>query len=54
VNVGAADAGSENLDEHIVDANLGNVYIFEPKAGLAAGFDESFHNSNIATGAAAV
>ena len=43
VQIGAANAGAANLDEHVVDADLRPRHVFEPQAGFGLGFDESFH-----------
>ena len=43
VQIGAADAGAQHADQHIVDAEgrLGNV--FEPQAGRRLALDQSLH-----------
>ena len=43
VHVGAADAGPQDLDQHIVDADLGHGDVVEPEARLGVFFDEGFH-----------
>src|SRR5262249_55565419 len=51
VDVGAADAGLENANQNVVDADPGLLDIFQPESGLAAAFDQSFHRtSTIACG----
>ena len=43
VDVGAANARFQHLDQHIVDPDLGDFDVFEPKAGLAFRLHEGFH-----------
>jgi hypothetical protein len=43
VDVGAADAGLVNLDQHILGADLGHRAGFGPQADLGFRFDQSFH-----------
>src|SRR5438477_2457998 len=45
VNVGAADAGLQHLDEHVVDADLRGRHVVEPQAGLAAALHQGFHST---------
>ena len=47
VDVGAADAGLQHANQHVVDADLGNRDVLEPQAWLALAFDQCFHDSTI-------
>jgi len=44
VEVGAADAGFKNLDEHVIDAHRGFGNIPQPQSGFCFGFDECLHD----------
>ena len=43
VDVGAADAGLQHLDQHVVDAVARLRHVLEPDAGFGFGLDECFH-----------
>src|SRR5436309_119925 len=43
VQVGAADAGAQDLDEDVVDADGGERDVVEPNADFTFGFDQGFH-----------
>ena len=43
VDVGAADAGAQHADQHVVDADLGDVDVFQPQARLAPALHQCFH-----------
>ena len=47
VEVGAADAGGFDLDEHIVRARFGNGHIFDNKAWGCFGFADGFHGFHL-------
>jgi hypothetical protein len=43
VDIGAADRGLEDADQHVVDADLGDRHILQPQAGRGVLLDEGFH-----------
>ena len=43
MEVGAADASAEHLDENVVDPDFRDGDFFEPEAGGGFGFDEGAH-----------
>jgi hypothetical protein len=43
VQVGAADRGLLQLDQHLVRADLGHRHFFHPDAGLGVALDQGFH-----------
>src|SRR5687767_10539579 len=47
VQVGAADSGLVNPDEHIIDPTLRLGDILEPETGFRLRFDEGFHDFTI-------
>ena len=42
VQVGAADAGLQHADQHVVDARLGHRNVFQPQARLGFAFHSAF------------
>ena len=49
VHVGAANARAQHLDEHVVDADFGDVHFPEPEARLAPALHQCSHAFTIAT-----
>ena len=45
VQVGAADAGAQHLDQHVVDADRRHRHVVEPQAGLGLLLDQGLHAS---------
>ena len=43
VNIGATDSGSQDLDQHIIDADSWNRHLGQPEARPGLGFDKRFH-----------
>src|SRR5580698_5472111 len=43
MQIGAADAGPADADQHVVDADGGFGNVFEPKSRLTLTFDQCFH-----------
>ena len=43
VDVGAADAGSQDFDQHVVDAELRHRHVFQPQTDFRFAFDQRFH-----------
>ena len=50
VEVGPADAGAIDADEHVVEAAFRFRHIFQPEAGFAFRFDEGFHGRGAYSG----
>src|SRR5690348_10763111 len=50
VDVGAANAGAKDLNQHVVDPDLRRLDIFQPKSGLALAFDQRLHSLNDSIG----
>src|ERR1035441_9709125 len=48
VDIGAADAGPQHVNQDVVDADFGRGHVRQPQAWLAGAFDQSFHDSTIA------
>ena len=51
VHVGAADTRAQHLDQHVVDADLGNVHFAEPEARLAPALHQRLHTFTITASA---
>src|SRR5262249_28306562 len=47
VQISPADAGALDLDEHIVNADLGLRHVLEPKPGLSLTFNEGLHVTSV-------
>jgi hypothetical protein len=43
VQVGAADAGAVDTNQHVVDTDLRHLDFLEPKSGFVLAFDKRFH-----------
>ena len=46
MNVGAANAGPQNADEHVIDANSGLRNVLQPETGIGMSLDQSLHAKN--------
>ena len=44
VQIGAADAGPVDPDQHVVDPDFGFGHVLEPQSGLRLGFHECSHS----------
>ena len=50
VQVGAADAGAQDLDEHVVDAELRLGHVVEPEPAFGPALDQRFHRASTPEG----